>query len=56
MKTFLGFVAGVCIGAIGFTGCMICAMRDDENFTKSVLMMAGYNFKGPSETKEDEAK
>lgn len=56
MKTFLSFVTGILIGAVGISGCTILAMREDENFAKSVLMMAGYDFKGPSETKEDEAK
>lgn len=56
MKTFLSFATGILVGAIGISGCIICAMREDKNFTKSVLMMAGYNFKGPSETKEEKAE
>ncbi len=56
MKTFLSFVTGILIGALVISACTICAMREDENFTKSVLMMAGYNFKGDSEIKEKQAK
>lgn len=52
MKTFLGFVTGLFVGA----ACMVAAMSVDEQYAKGILMVAGYDFKGPSETKEEKAE
>lgn len=57
MKTFLGFVTGLLTGAIVMGCSTIVAMSVDEQYAKGILMMAGYNFKTPSETKKEyEAK
>ncbi len=57
MKTFLSFAIGVCVGACGIAASILGAVGNDENFAKGFLMMAGYNFKTPSETKKEyEAK
>ena len=57
MKTFLSFAIGVCVGACGIAAGILGAVGNDENFAKGFLMMAGYNFKTPSETKKEyEAK
>ena len=49
MKTFLSFVAGLFIGG----ACIVAAMSGDEQYAKGILMMAGYDFKTPSETKKE---
>ena len=43
MKTFLGFVTGLCIGGLGFVAVVLRRMSKDENYTKGVLAMVGYD-------------
>lgn len=43
MKTFLGFVTGSCIGAIGIMAAVIWCMSNDENYAKGILTAAGYD-------------
>lgn len=43
MKTFFGFIAGVCIGAIGFASIDFHMLNTDEDYAKRQLMFAGYD-------------
>lgn len=43
MKTFLSFVTGMFIGAIGFTAVEHYYVREDEDYAKRLLKFAGYD-------------
>lgn len=43
MKTFLSFVAGVCIGAIGFASIDFYMLSTDDDYAKRQMMFAGYD-------------
>ena len=57
MKTFLGFIAGVCIGAIGFASIDFYMLSTDEDYAKRQMMFAGYDHVFLIKSKkEDEAE
>ena len=57
MKTFLGFVTGLLIGALAFATLEQYCMQVDEDFAKRVVKFAGYeNVFLIKSKKEDEAK
>lgn len=56
MKTFLGFVTGMLIGAIAYAAAEQYCMRVDENFAKRQLMSAGYDHVFLMKSKKEEAK
>lgn len=56
MKTFLGFIAGVCIGAIGFASIDYYLLSTDEDYAKRQMMFAGYDHVFLIKSKEKKAE
>ena len=56
MKTFLSFVTGMFIGAIGFTAVEHYYVREDEDYAKRLLKFAGYDHVILYKSKKEEAE